>query len=46
MDECVEENAPLCYSETNYVNVIAGALKQAIIKIENLEREIEELRCK
>lgn len=33
-------NAPLSYNEGNYVNVLAGALKQAILKIEKLEELI------
>lgn len=35
-------NAPLSYNVGNYVNVLAGALKQAILKIEKLEELIKE----
>lgn len=41
-----EENRTLSYNTGNYTNVLAGALKQAIQKIEELEREVEELKCK
>ena len=41
-----EENRMLSYNTGNYTNVLAGALKQAIQKIEVLEREVEELKCK
>ena len=35
-------NAPLSYNVGNYVNVLAGALKQAILKIEDLEKRLGE----
>lgn len=38
--ESEKTNAPLSYNEGNYVNVLAGALKQAILKIEKLEELI------
>lgn len=38
--ESAKTNAPLSYNEGNYVNVLAGALKQAILKIEKLEELI------
>lgn len=37
-------NTTLECNQDNYINILAGALKQAIEKIEKLEKEIEELR--
>lgn len=39
----VDENRNLDYNEADYINVLAGALKQAINEIETLKRRIEEL---
>ena len=39
----VEDGRTLEYNEGDYVNVLAGALKQAINEIETLKRRIEEL---
>ena len=41
-----EEQSPLTYSEKTYSNILAGALRQAINKIESLEKRIEELEKK
>ena len=41
-----EEQSPLSYSEKTYSNILAGALRQAINKIESLEKRIEELEKK
>ena len=38
-----EEQSPLTYSEKTYSNILAGALRQAINKIEALENKIESL---
>ena len=35
---------PLCYNETVYTNVLAGALKEAIKEIEILKKEVKELK--
>lgn len=43
-EDAFKRNVSLECNDNNYVNVLAGALKQAIQKIEKLEREIEELR--
>ena len=40
------EQAPLTYSEKNYVGVLAGALRQAIKEIESLKQRVEELEKK
>ena len=39
----VDENRNLDYNEADYINVLAGALKQAINEIETLKRRIEKL---
>ena len=41
-----EEQSPLTYSEKTYSNILAGALRQAINKIESLEKRVEELEKK
>ena len=41
-----EEQSPLTYSEKTYSNILAGALRQAINKIEALEKRVEELEKK
>ena len=43
-EDAVKRNVSLECNDNNYVNVLAGALKLAIQKIEKLERDIEELR--
>ena len=43
-EDAFKRNVSLECNDNNYVNVLAGALKQAIQKIEKLERDIEELR--
>ena len=43
-EDAFKRNASLECNDNNYVNVLAGALKQAIQKIDKLEKEIEELR--
>ena len=43
-EDAFRRNVALECNENNYVNVLAGALKLAIQKIEKLERDIEELR--
>ena len=43
-EDAFKRNVSLECNDNNYVNVLAGALKLAIQKIEKLEREIEELR--
>lgn len=44
--EAKNENSTLSYDTGNYTNVLAGALKQAISKIEILEKKILELESK
>lgn len=41
-----EEQAPLSYNEKNYMGILAGALRKAIKKIEDLEKRVEELEKK
>lgn len=41
-----EEQAPLTYNEKTYTNVLAGALREAILKIEVLEDKIQVLENK
>lgn len=43
-EDAFKRNVSLECNDNNYVNVLAGALKLAIQKIEKLERDIEELR--
>ena len=43
-EDAFKRNVSLECNDNNYVNVLAGALKLAIQKIEKLEKEIEELR--
>ena len=43
-EDAFSRNVALECNENNYVNVLAGALKLAIQKIEKLERDIEDLR--
>ena len=38
------EQSPITYNEKIFTNVLAGALKQAINKIEGLEKEIKQLK--
>ena len=45
-EDAFKRNVSLECNDNNYVNVLAGALKQAIQKIEELERKVEELQCK
>ena len=42
-EDAFRRNVALECNENNYVNVLAGALKQAIHKIEVLEQRVEEL---
>lgn len=42
-EDAFRRNVALECNENNYVNVLAGALKQAIHKIEVLEQKVEEL---
>ena len=42
-EDAFKRNVALECNENNYVNVLAGALKQAIHKIEVLEQRVEEL---
>ena len=42
-EDAFKRNVALECNESNYVNVLAGALKQAIHKIEVLEQKVEEL---
>ena len=43
-EDAFKRNVSLECNDNNYVNVLAGALKLAIQKIEKLERDIEDLR--
>ena len=43
-EDAFKRNVSLECNDNNYVNVLAGALKLAIQKIEKLERDIDELR--
>ena len=43
-EKAFKQNIALECNESNYINVLAGALKLAINKIETLEKEIENLR--
>ena len=43
-EDAFKRNVSLECNDNNYVNVLAGALKLAIQKIEKLEKDIEELR--
>ena len=45
-EDAFKRNVSLECNDNNYINVLAGALKQAIQKIEELERKVEELQCK
>ena len=42
-EQARKQNTALVCNQDNYINVIAGALKQAILKIEELEEKIQEL---
>ena len=45
-EDAFKRNVSLECNDNNYVNVLAGALKQAIQKIETLEKEVEKLKQK
>jgi hypothetical protein len=44
--KCMEDQEVLQYDTGNYISVLAGALKQAINKIEELEKEILDLKSR
>ena len=46
VNEPNEEQSPVTISDKNYIGVLAGALRKAIYKIEELENKNEELENK